>query len=189
MTSGATASSTSRATRSSSTEGTGEKAPIPPVLGPRSPSSARLKSWAGARGASRRPSQSTSSEHSGPVSPSSTTTRRPASPKADPDSLATTSASASARESVTSTPLPAASPSVLTTHGPGRVRRKATASPTSEKAPNRAVGTPASASISFMKAFEPSSRAPSAPGPKTSFPAARNRSARPSTRGASGPIT
>ena len=40
-----------------------------------------------------------------------------------PESLASTSASASSIESVTSTPLPAARPSVLTTHGPGRERR------------------------------------------------------------------
>ena len=41
----------------------------------------------------------------------------------------------------------------------------------------------------FIHAFEPSSRAPSAPGPNTSLPCARSRSARPSTSGASGPIT
>ncbi len=63
------------------------------------------------------------------------------------------------------------------------------AGPASVNTPNRAVGTPASASISFMKALDPSSRAPSAPGPKTSFPSARSRSANPSTSGASGPIT
>ncbi len=77
------------------------------------------------------------------------------------------SASASARESLTSTPLPAASPSVLTTHGPGRLRQKALAAAGSVKAPYRAVGTPDSASSSFMNALDPSSRAPSAPGPNT----------------------
>ena len=46
-----------------------------------------------------------------------------------------------------------------------------------------------SASTSFIHAFEPSSRAPSAPGPNTSRPAARSRSASPSTSGASGPMT
>ena len=40
-----------------------------------------------------------------------------------------------------------------------------------------------------MKALDPSSRAPSAPGPNTRRPAARSRSASPSTRGASGPMT
>ena len=61
--------------------------------------------------------------------------------------------------------------------------------PASPKTPNRAVGTPASASSSFMNALDPSSRAPSAPGPNTSRPAARSRSASPSTSGASGPMT
>src|ERR1700722_18506783 len=40
-----------------------------------------------------------------------------------------------------------------------------------------------------MKAFDPSRRAPSAPGPKTSRPLARSRSANPPTRGDSGPMT
>src|SRR3546814_48761 len=40
-----------------------------------------------------------------------------------------------------------------------------------------------------MNAFDPSSRAPSAPGPKTSLPCARRSSASPSTRGCSGPTT
>ena len=187
--SGATASSTSRSARASSTSATGEYAPIPPVLGPVSPSPTRLKSRAGARAARRVPSHSTSNEHSSPTRPSSTTTRRPASPNASPDSLAPTSASASANESVTSTPLPAARPSVFTTHGPGRERRNSIAGPASSKVPNRAVGTPASARSSFMKALEPSMRAPSAPGPNTRRPAARSRSASPSTSGASGPMT
>ena len=114
---------------------------------------------------------------------------RPAWPKDSPDNLSTTSASASAKVLVTRTPFPAASPSVLTTHGAGRLRRKAMAGATSVKVPNRAVGIPASSSSSFMKAFEPSSCAPSAPGPTTSRPMARSRSASPSTRGASGPTT
>src|SRR5579884_3346023 len=43
--------------------------------------------------------------------------------------------------------------------------------------------------MSFMKALEPSRRAPSAPGPKTKRPSARSRSASPSTSGCSGPTT
>src|SRR5690606_3644826 len=50
-------------------------------------------------------------------------------------------------------------------------------------------GTPALATPSFIHAFDPSSRAPSAPGPSTSRPAARSSSARPATSGASGPMT
>ena len=162
---------------------------MPPVLGPSSPSASRLKSWDGARGTTCRPSQSTSSEHSGPVSPSSTMTRRPASPKAAPLSLASTSASASARESATSTPLPAARPSVFTTQGPGSERRKRTASSTRSKDPKAAVGTPASSRSSFMNRFDPSKSAPSAPGPTTGVPRRRSRSASPSTSGPSGPTT
>ena len=75
--------------------------------------------------------------------------------------------------------------------GPGRVSRNASASSTCgvPKAPKRAVGTPASTRISFIHALELSSLAPSAPGPNTRLPWARSRSAKPSTRGTSGPIT
>ena len=96
---------------------------MPPVLGPVSPSPARLKSWAATRTRARTPSQIAMTESSGPVRPSSMTTRRPAPPKVAPESLARASAIASSRSAVTSTPLPAASPSVLTTHGPGSDRR------------------------------------------------------------------
>ena len=82
--------------------------------------------------------------------PSSMTTVRPASPKASPASLARTSASASARSSVTSTPLPAASPSVFTTYGGAIVCRNSIASSASAKTPYRAVGTPAADASSFM---------------------------------------
>ena len=127
----------------------------------------------------------------GRASPSSITTRRPASPKARPDSLDLTSSTASSIDAVTSTPLPAASPSVFTTYGGARLRRYSCAASTSP-AVNvrwRAVGTPAPSSTSFIHSFEPSRRAPSAPGPTTRRPAARRRSASPATRGSSGPIT
>src|SRR5690606_11747337 len=175
--------------RSGGAHGSGAYAPIPPVLGPVSPSPTRLKSWAGASGTARVPSQTASTDSSGPDIPSSITTRRPASPKDRPLSLASTSAMASSRSVATSTPLPAARPSVLTTQGPGSVRRYSTAGPTSSKVRWRAVGTPALATTSFIHAFDPSSRAPSAPGPSTSRPAARSSSARPATSGASGPMT
>ena len=48
---------------------------MPPVLGPASPSSARLKSCAGARATARRPSHTASTDSSGPTMPSSITTR------------------------------------------------------------------------------------------------------------------
>ena len=100
---------------------------MPPVLGPASPSPTRLKSWAGASATARVPSQTASTDSSGPVMPSSTTTVRPASPNASPASLARTSATASSSEAVTSTPLPAANPSVFVTHGPARLRRNSMA--------------------------------------------------------------
>ncbi len=60
---------------------------MPPVLGPASPSYARLKSCAGASGsaASGSPLQTTSNESSGPARPSSITSVRPASPNASPE--------------------------------------------------------------------------------------------------------
>ena len=108
---------------------------MPPVLGPVSPSPTRLKSCAGASATARVPSHTASTDSSGPAIASSTTTVRPASPKASPRSLAPTSSTASSRDAVTSTPLPAASPSVFTTHGPGRLRRKSSAGASSAKLP------------------------------------------------------
>src|SRR5205807_10378926 len=87
------------------------------------------------------------------------------------------------------TPLPAASPSVLITYGGDVAARYRRAGSSSVNVSWAAVGTPASPRTSFIQAFEPSSRAPSAPGPSTRRPAARNRSASPATSGASGPIT
>ena len=43
--------------------------------------------------------------------------------------------------------------------------------------------------ISLQNAFEPSSSAPAAPGPKHAIPAAASASATPATSGASGPTT
>ena len=50
-----------------------------------------------------------------------------------------------------------------------------------------AVGTPAATITSFANAFEPSSRAAAADGPKHGTPAAAQASASPATSGASGP--
>ena len=73
------------ASTASSTIGTGEYAPMPPVLGPRSPSPTRLKSWAGGRSTAVVPSHTASTESSAPTRPSSMTNVRPASPNAAPD--------------------------------------------------------------------------------------------------------
>ncbi len=101
-----------------SAQGSGEYAPMPPVFGPSSPSSARLKSWAGWRGTTVSPSVTAKSDTSGPSRYSSTTTR----------SHAAAWARAASRSSVTTTPLPAASPSSLTTYGAPKALRAASAS-------------------------------------------------------------
>ena len=88
---------------------------MPPVFGPVSPSPRRLWSWADPNGTAVRPSHAAKTEISGPVSPSSITQVVPASPNAAPDRYSRTASRASAMDSVTRTPLPAASPSVLMT--------------------------------------------------------------------------
>ena len=58
-----------------SSHGSGEYAPMPPVLGPSSPSRRRLKSWAGLSGSTWSPSLRKKSDTSGPARNSSTSTR------------------------------------------------------------------------------------------------------------------
>ena len=95
----------------------------------------------------------------------------------------------------TVTPLPAASPSALTTARPPSSSTNASTFPRSRsqsarsKVAARAVGIRARSIRSFAKAFDPSSRAAARPGPKARRPRARSSSARPATSGASGPIT
>ncbi len=97
--------------------------------------------------------------------------------------------SAAARSDVTMTPLPAASPSSFTTYGgPNASRATATSSGVRQRRAS-AVGTPAAVMTSFAKAFEPSSWAAAADGPKQVTPTAVTKSATPATSGASGPTT
>ena len=84
---------------------------MPPVFGPVSPSPTRLKSWAGSSGNATVPSHTANSDTSGPARNSSTSTGCPAA------STSRACAAATARSAVTTTPLPAASPSSLTTYG------------------------------------------------------------------------
>ncbi len=154
-----------------STCGTGEYAPMPPVFGPTSPSPSRLKSCAAPSGTTRRPSESANSETSGPSSSSSMTTPWPSA------STAGSAASSSSAVRHTNTPLPAARPSDLTTHGTRATARVS------------AVGTPAARSTSLANAFDPSIRAASALGPNTAIPLWRRTSATPATSGTSGPMT
>ena len=141
---------------------------MPPVFGPRSPSPTRLKSCAAGSACAATPSQSANTDTSGPSS-SSSITSGPARPSSSA-SPAVTSASVVH----TTTPLPAASPSALSTQG-------ATGS-----ASVIAVGTPAAAITSFANVFEPSIAAAPRDGPNTGIPTDRSTSARPVTRGTFG---
>src|SRR4051812_13467094 len=161
---------------------------MPPVLGPSSPSSRRLASCAGTRGTTVVPSVTANSDTSGPSRYSSTSTACPASRTACPW------ARAAARSPVTSTPLPAASPSSFTTHGAPPVSTATSSSAVSSSAgpptgQDRAVGTPAAAITCLAKDLLPSSCAACAEGPKQAMPASRTASAAPATSGTSGPMT
>ena len=104
------------ASSSGVTMGTGEYAPMPPVFGPRSPSNARLWSWAVAMQCALPSLTNASIEHSGPVRHFSMSTVLPESPNA-PSKQERTASSASSSSSATTTPLPAARPSAFTTMG------------------------------------------------------------------------
>ena len=119
------------------------------------------------------------SDTSGPSRNSSITTR----------SQPAAWASASSRESVTMTPLPAASPSSLTTYGEPSSSSAAAASSGVVQTRAAAVGTPAAAITSLANALEPSSRAAAPLGPNTGMPRVVTASATPATSGASGPTT
>src|SRR5439155_1117969 len=93
---------------------------MPPVLGPVSPSLARLWSCAGGRGVTVWPSVKAITVSSSPSRNSSITTRDPASPNALRSSMARTASRASAWVAATTTPFPCASPSALTTIGESR---------------------------------------------------------------------
>ena len=161
---------------------------MPPVLGPVSPSPTLLKSCAASSGTTVSPSTTQNSDTSGPSRNDSSSTGCPASSRLAACALA------ASRSAVTTTPLPAARPSSLTTHaaspppGPNRsnaASRRAGLSTISLVA----VRTPAADITSLANDFDPSMRAASFVGPKQAIPAARTASATPSTRGTSGPIT
>ena len=130
-----------------------------------------------------------SSDTSGPTSPSSTTTVRPASPNTASSSIDTSASRASASLCAMTTPLPAARPSALMASGTPYSPTATMPDSTSVTVVERAVGTPAAIMISLAKALLPSRRAASADGPSTAMPAPRSASARPATSGASGPTT
>ena len=170
-------------TKPSGAHGSGEYAPMPPVLGPVSPFEDALVVLRGAQW-----------QHRGAVAHEEQRdllageelfdeTRRPAA------GSCSAWASAAARSSVTMTPLPAASPSALTTCGGAEHRRaRASASASVPARTARPVGTPAASMMRFANVFDPSSCAAAAPGPNTAIPRRRTASATPATSGASGPM-
>ena len=171
--------------------GLGANAPIPPVFGPRSPSKIRLWSWALPSGIARRPSASAKNDTSGPTRHSSITRREPAFPNARSSMAARTAVSASARSAATTTPLPPARPSALTTTGKPKWSPATAASADSAVSHTRyrAVGIPAASMNFFENTFDVSSAAALLGGPTMDRPAARKTSARPRSRAASGPTT
>ena len=152
---------------------------MPPVFGPWSPSWARLKSCAASSGTALAPSQTANSDTSGPSRNSSMTTV--------PQAAAC--ARAAARSVVTSTPLPAARPSALTTYGGPSSARAASAWPLVSQVYASAVGIPAACMMCLAYDLDPSMAAARRLGPKQEIPDARSASATPATSGASGPTT
>src|SRR5450756_2096024 len=134
---------------------------MPPVFGPTSASKARLKSCAGSSGTTATPSLRQNNEISGPSRNSSITTTPPGVARHAPACVR-----AAARSSVTTTPLPAARPSSLTTYGaPNESSASATWSRVVQTCAI-AVGTLAAAITSLANAFDPSRAAASPLGPK-----------------------
>ena len=95
---------------------------MPPVLGPVSPAPTRLWSWALPNARTVRPSERAKKLTSCPSKNSSTTMDAPDAPNAPSHSAARAAESASSTVVATTTPLPAARPSALTTIGAPRAR-------------------------------------------------------------------
>src|SRR3954447_14400194 len=156
---------------------------MPPVFGPPSPSSRRLWSCAGSNGRTVVPSERANSDTSGPSRYSSISTEWP------PSSTARPWARAASRSVLAATPLPAASPSSLTTYGAPASSSAVSSSAGPPTAQKPAVGTPAAVITCLAKALEPSICAACCDGPKQAMPASRTASATPATSGTSGPMT
>ena len=108
---------------------------MPPVLGPVSPSPTRLWSCAVASGSAVSPSTRAKKLASSPGRNCSITISSPAAPNRCSASISRAAARASSRVWAITTPLPAASPSALTTTGSGRVAMKDSAARRSVKRP------------------------------------------------------
>ena len=122
-----------------------------------------MKSWAGDSGSTVVPSVTANSDTSGPSRYSSTTTR----------AQVAACASAASRSVVTTTPLPAASPSSFTTYGDPSASSAAATSSGVEQTTDAPVATPAAAMTSLANALDPSRAAAAFDGPKQAMPWAR----------------
>ena len=138
-----------------------------------------------------RPSDSTKYDASCPTRNSSSTTRSPAPPNRRSTIASRTAASAVARFSAITTPLPAARPSAFTTTGKPSSPRAITsnASFEVEQSAKRAVGTPCRAMKCFANDLLDSSAAAARVGPTIGRDTAANASATPALSGSSGPTT
>src|SRR5256886_1203005 len=168
---------------------TGEYPPIPPVLGPLSPSKARLESHAGGRARTRSPSTSAINESSRPSIFSSSTMRSAAAPTVPRSISVSMHSSVSSASRATSVPLPFARPSALTTKARRSPRTKSFALAGLSKTRWAGVGTPVRSISDLANALLLSMRPATWVGPKTSRPAAVRRSANPAATATSGPMT
>ena len=162
-------------------------APIPPVLGPASPSSSRLWSRAGGSMEKRSPSQKASIDISVPVRRSSSRISSPADPNRRSTSIDLIASAASSSVAGTITPLPAANPEALTTGGSGRESRCANAESGLWNTRASAVGIRLAVRNRLQYDLEDSSRAQVAVGPKAAIPADPRASTRPAASASSGP--
>ena len=163
---------------------------MPPVLGPRSPSSARLWSWEEARYRARRPSHRARIEASSPCRHSSISTVSAAAPSRRRPISPASASRASAREPQTVTPLPPARPPALTTRGPSGIARTCPwACPRESNTAKSGWGMPCRRMKRRAWPLSPSSRAAWRLGPNSGRPRSRNTPSMPAHRGASGPTT
>ena len=159
---------------------------MPPVLGPWSPSKARLWSWLESMGTTCFPSQKASTVTSGPVMHSSMTTAAPLLPNLPPSIMSLRASCASATVAATVTPLPRARPSAFTTMGAPCSSTYRRAAERSVKVLYLAVGMRYFFISSLEKALLASMMAALARGPKAGMPAASKASTMPRARGSSG---
>src|SRR5271165_4363662 len=162
---------------------------MPPVFGPWSLSRTRLWSCDATSGTTRSPSLSTRNESSSPLRHSSNTTRVPASPSILPLSMSSAVRCASSLVCAMTTPLPAASPSALTTIGVWKSFRASCSSSLRVQTEYFAVGMRCRCMNSLAKLLLDSNCAAARVGPKIGQPRFWNSSTTPKVSGISGPTT